>query len=90
MKLGSRFEMSMKSSPKKRKTEDKGIGPNNVREEHFRRAVELAKMCKPEWAGKTHPEVGVVIVKGGHVLTTAFRGEIGKGDHAEYIALERK
>jgi pyrimidine deaminase RibD-like protein len=40
--------------------------------------------------GRAHPKVGAVVVKGGIVLASAHRGELGKGDHAEYTALERK
>ncbi len=34
--------------------------------------------------------MGAVVVKDGKVILEAFRGEIGRGDHAEYIALERR
>ena len=57
--------------------------------EHFARAIELAERCIGE-DNRPHPKVGVVIVKNGNVLAEAFRGEIGKGDHAEFIALEKK
>lgn len=36
---------------------------------------------------RPHPKVGVVIVKGGKILATGYRGESGKGDHGEYGAL---
>jgi pyrimidine deaminase RibD-like protein len=39
---------------------------------------------------RVHPRVGVVVVKGGAVLATAYRGELGKGEHAEFTALEKK
>lgn len=60
--------------------------------EHFKRAVELAKKCKPEpdKRGNPYPKVGVVIVKYGKKVSEAYRGEIGVGQHAEYIALEKK
>jgi len=63
--------------------------PNQVKDEHFGRTIELAERCVGE-DNRPHPKVGVVIVKNGKVLAEAFRGEIGKGDHAEFIALERK
>ncbi len=40
--------------------------------------------------GRVSPNVGAVIVKGGIVLATAHRGEVGKGEHAEFTALEKK
>jgi pyrimidine deaminase RibD-like protein len=39
---------------------------------------------------RAHPKVGAVVVKDRAVVATAFRGELGKGEHAEYTALERK
>jgi pyrimidine deaminase RibD-like protein len=58
-----------------------------------RRFMELAI----EEAGKSvgedersHPKVGAVVVKDGKVLATAYRGELGKGEHAEYTVLEKK
>lgn len=38
---------------------------------------------------RPHPKVGVVIVKGGKVIATGYRGESGKGDHGEYGALKK-
>jgi pyrimidine deaminase RibD-like protein len=52
-------------------------------------AVEEARKSKPEDDG-VHPMVGAVVVKDGEVLATAHRGEMGKGDHAEFTALEKK
>jgi pyrimidine deaminase RibD-like protein len=40
--------------------------------------------------GRAHPKVGAVVVKDGMVLASAHRGELGKGEHAEYTALEKK
>jgi pyrimidine deaminase RibD-like protein len=39
---------------------------------------------------RANPKVGAVVVKGGSVLATAHRGELGEGDHAEFTALEKK
>ncbi|MGD0896764.1 MAG: deaminase [Thermoguttaceae bacterium] len=52
-------------------------------------AVAEARKSKPE-DGRTHPKVGVVVVKDGEVLARAYRGELGAGDHAEFTALEKK
>jgi pyrimidine deaminase RibD-like protein/NTP pyrophosphatase (non-canonical NTP hydrolase) len=56
--------------------------------EFCRLAVDEAKRSKPE-DNRPHPRVGVVVVKDGKVIATAHRGE-HPGEHAEYIALERK
>ena len=64
--------------------------PNKVSREHFELAVALSTRSIPEKDGRLHPKVGAVVVKNGQVVTSAFRGEMGRGDHAEYIALERK
>ena len=53
------------------------------------RAVEEARKSQAE-DGRVHPKVGVVIVKDGRELATAYRGELGGGDHAEFTALEKK
>ncbi|MHA1863413.1 MAG: hypothetical protein ACTSWA_06570 [Candidatus Thorarchaeota archaeon] len=63
--------------------------PNKVSRFHFERAVELAEMSVPE-DDRPHPKVGCVVVKKGEIVVQASRGEIGRGDHAEFIALERK
>jgi pyrimidine deaminase RibD-like protein len=61
----------------------------NAREKEFMRlAVDEAKKSVSE-DKRPHPLVGVVVVKDDKVLTTAHRGE-HPGEHAEYIALERK
>lgn len=60
-----------------------------MQRKHFLRAIKLADRCEGE-DERPHPKVAAVIVKNGRAILEAFRGEIGKGDHAEYIALERK
>lgn len=54
-------------------------------------AIEVARKCTPE-PGRTDstPFVGVVVVNDGKVLATAYRGELGPGEHAEYTVLEKK
>lgn len=52
-------------------------------------AFQEAKKSKNE-DGRTHPKVGAVVVKAGAILATAYRGETGLGDHAEFGALEKK
>lgn len=53
-------------------------------------AVEESRKCQPE-DGRTHPMVGAAAVDDqGALLGQAHRGEMGTGDHAEYILLERK
>jgi len=69
--------------------EGAGENPNKVSRFHFERAVELAEMSVPE-DDSPHPKVGCVVVKNGEIIVHASRGEIGRGDHAEFIALERK
>jgi pyrimidine deaminase RibD-like protein len=63
--------------------------PNKVNYNHFLKAVDLSRKCKPDKPG-TYPHVGCVIINDGEIIAHAYRGEIGKGDHAEFIALERK
>jgi pyrimidine deaminase RibD-like protein len=59
-------------------------------DEHFiRMAIDAARKCEPE-DGRTHPKVGVVVVRAGGLVTVANRGELEAGEHAEYTALERK
>lgn len=52
-------------------------------------AVAIAKRSKAEDAAP-HPRVGAVLLRDGHVLGSAYRGEYGSGDHAEFTLLGRK
>jgi pyrimidine deaminase RibD-like protein len=52
-------------------------------------AIEEARRSVSEPDGRPHPKVGAVVVKNGQVLSSAHRGE-ESGNHAEFIALERK
>lgn len=55
----------------------------------IKKAIEVAAKCKPE-DDKTHPKVGAAIIKDDDIVCTAYRGELGDGDHAEYTALIKK
>jgi pyrimidine deaminase RibD-like protein/NTP pyrophosphatase (non-canonical NTP hydrolase) len=55
---------------------------------HQKLAVDVSRKSRAE-DGRVHPKVGVVVVRDGSVLATAYRGE-ERGEHAEFIALERK
>ena len=52
-------------------------------------AIDEARRSAPEQDGRPHPLVGAVVVKNGQVLSAAHRGEAA-GNHAEFIALEKK
>jgi len=52
-------------------------------------AIAEAKKSVAESDGRLHPHVGAVVVKDGKVLATGYRGENGKGDHAEYSAMQK-
>jgi pyrimidine deaminase RibD-like protein len=54
-----------------------------------RMAIDEARKSVSESDGRPHPLVGAVVVKNGQVLSVAHRGE-ASGNHAEYIALEKK
>ncbi len=52
-------------------------------------AVRLAEKSVCENDGRSHPMVGAVIARDGHVLETGFRGERVAGAHAEETALSK-
>lgn len=56
------------------------------------KAVEVMKLSFPEPRddGKASPKVGAVLWKPDGTVTTAYRGELRQGDHAEFTLLERK
>jgi pyrimidine deaminase RibD-like protein len=54
-----------------------------------RLAIDAARQSVPEKDGRLHPSVGAVVVKSGEVIAAAHRGEV-EGNHAEYLALEKK
>lgn len=55
----------------------------------MKRAIEQAKKCKSEDT-RVHPKVGAIIIKDNKIICESYRNEFGYGEHAEYIALERK
>jgi ATP-dependent DNA helicase RecG len=65
---------------------------------HMEKAIEVMRqsIAEPRKDGKASPKVGAVLLDVGDVqstfsrVTTAFRGELRQGDHAEYTVLERK
>jgi len=64
--------------------------PSETQDHRFARlAIQEARKSIPEDDGRTHPLVGAVVAKDGKLLATAHRGEV-MGNHAEYIALEKR
>jgi pyrimidine deaminase RibD-like protein len=57
-------------------------------EEQMRIAIDSGKNSVSE-DGKLSPKVGAVIIKDGNILGSAFRGQFGDGDHAEFTLLEK-
>ena len=66
-----------------------GKNDSDLDREFMERAVEEARKSIAE-DDRAHPKVGVVVVKDGKELAVAYRGELAKGDHAEFTALEKK
>ena len=60
--------------------------------DYMRISIEAMKMSVQEEreAGEVSPKVGAVLVRPNGSYTTAYRGELRDGDHAEYTLLERK
>lgn len=55
---------------------------------YMRLAIECGKQSVSE-LGKLTPKVGAVLIKDGKFLGSAFRGQKGEGDHAEYTLFEK-
>lgn len=51
--------------------------------------LEEEKKCISE-DGKLSPKVAAALIKNNKLIATAYRGELGDGDHAEYTLLEKK
>jgi len=66
----------------------KEMTPNDF----MRLSIEVMKKCiqEPRSDGKISPKVGAVLVLPNGEYYTAYRGELRKGDHAEYTVIERK
>lgn len=56
-------------------------------ERFMKMAIEIARQSKSEPRG-IHPMVGAIATKNDQVVGTAYRGQRGLGEHAEYILLE--
>lgn len=60
-------------------------------EQYMELSILEMRLSKSEHAHKTDPKVGAVLVdREGRLLETAHRGEIRKGDHAEYTIFSKK
>jgi len=58
-------------------------------EEYMELALDEARKSNHE-DERPHPMVGTIVVKDGKVLEAGHRGELGRGDHAEFTVLEKK
>ena len=56
---------------------------------YMQMAIDLGKNSEAE-DGRSHPKVGAVMVRNGELLGSAYRGEQGSGDHAEYTLFGKK
>ena len=88
---GESFELKLTHQGRSRIDESGLNMPADEPQDHrfARLAIEEARKSVPENDGRPHPLVGAVVVKNGNVLATAHRDE-AKGNHAEYIALEKR
>jgi len=54
-------------------------------------SIKVMKKSESEHTKKVDPKVGAVLAtKEGELLSTAYRGELQAGNHAEYVLIERK
>ncbi|TVR81095.1 MAG: DeoR family transcriptional regulator [Chitinophagaceae bacterium] len=66
-------------------------GQKYTHEEYMQHSIEEMRRSKSEHTHKTDPKVGAVLVdKEGRLVEKAHRGEIRKGDHAEYTIFSKK
>ncbi|MCC5915756.1 MAG: DeoR family transcriptional regulator [Cryomorphaceae bacterium] len=66
-------------------------GQKYSHEEYMQLSIEEMRKSKSEHSHKTDPKVGAVLVDpDGRLVETAHRGEIRKGDHAEYTIFSKK
>ena len=62
---------------------------SDFRNKCIEEAIELCGQCIAEDASP-RPKVAAVLADDNRVLATAYRGELGQGDHAEFTLLKRK
>jgi len=66
-------------------------GKKYSHKEYIELSIQEMRMSKSEHKHKTDPKVGAVLVDPeGRLVETAHRGEIRKGDHAEYSIFSKK
>ena len=73
------------------KREDFRMGEKYTHEQFMELSILEMRESKSEHGHKTDPIVGAVLVdKEGRLVETAHRGELRKGDHAEYTIFSKK
>lgn len=65
------------------------MSSSNKDYEYMKMAIEAARKCQPE-DERVHPKVGAVLVRSDMPPVVGYRGELGRGDHAEFTILEKK
>ena len=83
------YDPSTSSEPEGTKVDDALLQVAGAERRFMQMAIEEARKSVRE-DDRAHPKVGAVVVKDGVVLATAYRGELGEGEHAEFTALEKK
>lgn len=73
------------------KREEYIIGEKYTHKQYMELSILEMRESKSEHEHKTDPKVGAVLVdQEGRLVETAYRGEIRKGDHAEYTIFSKK